>query len=182
MPAPPSAPTATSWPEPDSEPMVRLPPLPFSTPARVFPLCRVLSSSTFRLTLPAPSVLTAASPAPFGPAPPVVSMLVSSRVTLAVAPASALMVTLLVVEAEESRFRMTGAESALVTPPWLTFWPLSVAETVMLSSSKYQVSAIATVGRKTAISTRETSRVKSFRMFIALPPYSGKVSWCTNQS
>lgn len=32
-------------------------------------------------------------------------------------PASALMVTLLVVEAEESRFRMTGAESSLVTPP-----------------------------------------------------------------
>ena len=103
-------------------------------------------------------------------------MLVSSRVTLAVAPASALMVTLLVVEAEESRFRMTGAESSLVTPPWLTFWPLSVADTVMLPSSKYQVSAIATVGRKTAISTRETSRVKSFRMFIALPPYSGKGS------
>ena len=44
--------------------------------------------------------------------------------------------------------------------PWLTFWPLSVAETVMLPSSKYQVSAIATVGRKTAISARETSRVK----------------------
>ena len=88
-------------------------------------------------------------------------MLVSSRVTLAVAPVSALMVTLLVVEAEESRFRMTGAESSLVTPPWLTFWPLSVAETVMLPSSKYQVSAIATVGRKTAISARETSRVNS---------------------
>lgn len=63
-------------------------------------------------------------------------MLVSSRVTLAVAPVSALMVTLLVVEAEESRFRMTGAESSLVTPPWLTFWPLSVAETVMLPSSQ----------------------------------------------
>ena len=102
-------------------------------------------------------------------------MLVSSRVTLAVAPVSALMVTLLVVEAEESRFRMTGAESSLVTPPWLTFWPLSVAETVMLPSSRYQVSAIATVGRKTAISARETSRVKSFRMFIVFPPYSGKV-------
>ena len=45
----------------------------------------------------------------------------------------------------------------------------------MLPSSKYQVSAIATVGRKTAISARETSRVKSFRMFIVFPPYSGKV-------
>ena len=95
-------------------------------------------------------------------APPLVpvSMLTFSRVTLAVAFVSALMVTVFSVF---PLLVMTGSGSSFVSPfTWETVWLVSVAVTVISPFPKSQVSARTKLGIKAPSSTRDSNRVMIF--------------------
>ena len=92
-------------------------------------------------------------------APPVapVSMLTFSRVTLAVAFSSAVMMTVLLVV---PLLVMTGLVSSVGVPvPWVTVWAVSgAALTVILPSFRSQSFARTKLGIKAPSSTRDSSR------------------------
>ena len=145
MPAPPLPPVAFREPLLSSSLMVRLPSLPFSTPARPKPLLTVFSPSSSMLTLPAPPVDTAAAPMLLWFVPVLLtSMFTPESVTLAVAPASALTVTVLLAELPV----MTGAASGTSTcAPCVTVCSVLVAFTVMSPLATSHSAANAETGR-----------------------------------
>ena len=90
-----------------------------------------------------------------------VSMLTFSRVTLAVAFFSAVMVTVLFVF--PLLLVMTGLWSTVGLPPaWETVWIVPVALTVISPLSRYHVSAKTKLGIKAPSSTRDSNRVMIF--------------------